>query len=154
MSQTPHHKVKPRSGGSEIPPSVAIGGGLIVVLLLVVAIVAGLSNDNTEGIINATPIPAPVLVNNTSFGEGDTLYTAESIPFSVIAEAGNESTDQSTEACGKVIVTLAPEGFYFHYDNAQYWVYARRDDDTGWNGWLPLSALSKELPEGCPEAEQ
>ena len=161
MSNTPTNKpstarskVTPKKTGGAPPIFIPIGALIGIVLLVLAVIIATSDDEEVNTGPTPTTIPAPVLESGAEVIEGMLLYTAESVPFSVIAAPDQENEEQSTEACGQVEVILAEANATVFYldtstEDEQYWIYARRTDDTGWNGWLPLSTLSEALPEGC-----
>ena len=151
-------KVKPQKSAS-IPPTVIIGGALIFVIFLVVAVILAASDDleEFEGPL-PTVIPAPELARGADLQVETLLYLTEDTPFSIVAAPENENEELLNETCVEVQVQLdAEDGDFFYLDDSTeeiaYWVFARRTDDSGWNGWLPLDALSEDLPEDC-EAEE
>ena len=101
-----------------------------------------------------TVIPAPAMASGADLEVETLLYVTEDTPFSIIAAPDNQNEELLNETCAEVQVQLdAEDGDFFYLDDSTeevaYWVFARRTDDSGWNGWLPLDALSEELPDGC-----
>lgn len=153
--QMPHRKVKPQQSAA-VPTGLIIGGVLVGVLLIVLALALAAREDREEAErVTPTFVPAPTFPNGETLRDITFVYTAEEIPFSVIAAPNNENPEQRSAACQPMRVFRNPQdGNYFYLDpeTETYWVYARRTDDTGWNGWLPFEALSLKLPESCQAA--
>jgi hypothetical protein len=150
-------KVKPQKSAS-IPPTVIVGGALIFVILLVVAVIVA-AGDDLEEFVGPTPttIPLPQMADGADLELEALLYLTEDTAFSIIAAPDNENEELVNETCAEVQVQVSDTGNFFYLDDSTeeeaYWVYARRTDDSGWNGWLPLVVLSEELPDGCESQE-
>ena len=152
-------KVKPQKSAT-IPPTVIIGGALVFVIFLVVAVILATGDDleEFEGPL-PTVIPAPELASGADLEVETLLYVTEDTPFSIVAAPDNENDEFLNEVCAEVQVQRVggEVGDFFYLDdsteNVAYWVFARRTDDSGWNGWLPLNVLAEEPPEDC-EAEE
>ena len=152
-------KVKPQQSAG-IPPTVIVGGALIFVIFLVVAVIVA-AGDDLEEFEGPTPttIPLPQMADGADLELEALLYVTDDTPFSIIAAPENENEELVNETCAEVQVQRdGEEGDFFYLDDSTeevaYWVFARRTDESGWNGWLPLDVLSEELPDGCEGAEE
>lgn len=157
-NQTPPRKMRPKADASIVSPGMVVAGAIIGGLLLLAAVIVALSDDNeveNDGAVifaTATPAPIPTYVTGTLMAEGDTLYALEPVIFSIAAGVENSTGEQALAKCDAVLVSRQNDGSDFVYlqDDTTYWVYARASDaEKGWNGWLPLAALSNERPADC-----
>lgn len=148
-------KVKPRSGGGNIPPDAIIGAALFGALLILLGIaIAGSDNPDPEEFVafTPTPIPAPTYVNGAVMISGDTFYTIEDVAFSYAAGIGHENTESTLPACTEVEIGNQGDGedLSLFVEGDVYWVYAYNQQNLS-NGWLPLNKLIETRPETCPE---
>ena len=150
-------KIKPQKSAS-ISPTAILGAALVFVIFLVVAVIIA-TGDDLEEFVGPTPttIPAPEVAGGALQVE-TLLYLTEDTPFSIVAAPDNENEEFLNETCAEVQVQFdAEDGDFFYLDDSTeevaYWVFARRTDDSGWNGWLPLDVLAEEAPSDCASEE-